>query len=70
MRKNVITCNMSDDAIEVSVQDAQFYTPPILCVADQTSRIELLLTDEQLLQLEQAIRDYKQRLSMKGAATV
>lgn len=70
MKKSVISSNLSNVAIEVEIQEALFYTPAALRLTDSDSSIELLLNDQQLLQLEQALGEYKLRLIAKGEATV
>lgn len=67
MTRTAITCDMSNAGIKARVQDAMIYTPPVLRVEGEAGTVELLLTDEQLDQLEQAIQDYKERCRAKGA---
>lgn len=67
MTRTAITCDMSNAGIEAKVQDAMVYTPPVLRVEGEAGTVELLLTDEQLDQVEQAILDYKERCKAKEA---
>lgn len=67
MTRTAITCDMSHARIDAHVQDAMIYTPPVLRVEGEAGSIELLLTLEQLNEVEQAILNYKERLKTKGS---
>ncbi|MEW4368591.1 hypothetical protein [Paenibacillus kandeliae] len=67
MTRTAITCDMSRAGITASVQDAMHYTPPVLRIEGSAGSVELLLTSDQLDEVEQAILDYKERLKTKGS---
>ncbi len=67
MTRTAITCDMSHADIDARVQEAMLYTPLVLRVEGSAGSVELLLTSDQLDEVEQAILDYKERLKTKGS---
>lgn len=68
MKRTAFTCDLSNENIQVQVQEAMHYTPAVLRIEGEVMMIELLLTNAQIEAVEEVLTTYRaRRLGNEGA---